>query len=106
MGHSGSWLFCDRATCRTHGLKFPFEYAMRTRPRQQRLPPITTEGREMKAAALLVSDKFSHHERILHPGQVVEVRGLKSEIGKRQQAEIPGSHPFPIKLWKGWGTQL
>jgi hypothetical protein len=57
----------------------------------------------MKAASLLVSDKFSHHERILHPGQVVEVRGLKSEIGKRQQAEVRGSHPFHDKTVERMG---
>ena len=61
----------------------------------------------MKTAVLLVSGKFSHHERILHPGQVVEVRGLKSEIGKRQRAEISAFTTLStIKLWKGWGTQL
>ena len=96
----------DKAVPRTHGLKFKFEYAIRTRPRQQRLPPITTEGQEMKAAALLVSDKFSHHERILHPGQVVEVRGLKSEIGKDSRLRFAVPTLSTIKLWKGWGTQL
>jgi hypothetical protein len=56
-----------KAVPRTHRLKLTLEDAVGSLPRQKRLPAITTERHEMKTAALLVSDKFPHHETILRP---------------------------------------
>jgi hypothetical protein len=40
----------------THRLQLTLEDGVRSLPRQQRLPAITTEGEKMKAAALLVTN--------------------------------------------------
>ena len=73
-----------------HCFKFMFEDAVGSLTRQQRQPAITTEGQKVKTSALLVTDKFRHDERILHPI-------LRSSFAV--------THPS-AKNAEGWGTHL
>ena len=73
-----------------HCVKFMFEDAVGSLTRQQPQPAITTEGQKVKTAALLVTDKFRHHERILHPVP---------------RSRFAVTHPS-AKNAKGWGTLI
>jgi hypothetical protein len=81
----------DKTVPRTHRLELSLEDSVGSLPRQQRLPAITTEGQEMKTAALLVTDKLCHDEDILQ-----SIRWSRNVV-----PTLP-----PKSVAEGWGTHF
>jgi hypothetical protein len=62
----------DEVVPLSHDLKRTLKKATRRRGAEIREPPITTEGEEMKASGLMVTDQPLGHPKMLHPESLAE----------------------------------